>query len=310
MKVIVTTTIFPPSKALEEFEKFSDWKLIVVGDLKTPHELYRFRNLIYLDPEFQETHYKTLSDLLGWNTIQRRNIGYLEALKMGATVIASVDDDNIPYEGWGQNLILDIENTYDCYNPTNSSIRVFDPLSPTNYNHLWHRGYPINKVHQKNSIEKTRRTIKADVQADFWNGDPDIDAIARMVYKPNTTFDNSVFPFTSDCISPFNSQNTFFTRKALKNYFLFPFVGRLDDIWGAFYCLAKGNTVVYNKATVFQDRNEHNILNDFSKEVIGYMNNDNLITKLYEDPENIKDFLPENSYLAYKEYMRIISTFD
>ena len=160
MKVIVTTTIFNPSKALQEFEKLSDWKLIVVGDLKTPHDLYRSRNLIYLDPEFQETNYKVLSDLLGWNTIQRRNIGYIEALKMGATIIASVDDDNIPYEGWGQNLMLNIESKYDCYNPKDKDIKVFDPLSPTNYNHLWHRGFPINKVHLKNNIEKSTTLIK------------------------------------------------------------------------------------------------------------------------------------------------------
>lgn len=308
MKIIVTTTIFTPSKALREFEKLSDWKLIIVGDKKTPHELYRNNtNWIYLDPEYQDAHYKTLSELLGWNTIQRRNIGYIEALKMGATIIASIDDDNIPYEGWGTNLMIDEERHYDCYNPTDETLKVFDPLSPTDYNHLWHRGYPINKVHLKNNITKSSVSINADIQADFWNGDPDIDAIARMVYKPNVSFSDSPFPFTSSVLSPFNSQNTFFSRKALKNYFLFPFVGRLDDIWGSFYCLAKGNKVVYNKATVYQDRNEHNILTDFSKEIVGYMNNDTLISKLYEDPENIKDFLPENSYLAFQEYMKIVS---
>ena len=45
---IVTTTIFKPSKALDLFSKIDGWKLIVVGDLKTPHDLYhKYKNIIY-----------------------------------------------------------------------------------------------------------------------------------------------------------------------------------------------------------------------------------------------------------------------
>ena len=34
----------------------------------------------------------------GWNCIQRRNFVILEALERGATQIALIDDDNIPYQ--------------------------------------------------------------------------------------------------------------------------------------------------------------------------------------------------------------------
>lgn len=34
-KVIVTTTINPPTKAIRLFEAMTDWELVVVGDLKT-----------------------------------------------------------------------------------------------------------------------------------------------------------------------------------------------------------------------------------------------------------------------------------
>ena len=37
-KFIVTTTINPPTKALLKFSKFNGWRLIVVGDLKTPEK--------------------------------------------------------------------------------------------------------------------------------------------------------------------------------------------------------------------------------------------------------------------------------
>ena len=40
-KFIVTTTIQKPTEATLKFIEKSDWHLIVVGDLKTPHETYQ-----------------------------------------------------------------------------------------------------------------------------------------------------------------------------------------------------------------------------------------------------------------------------
>ena len=104
LKAIVTTTINPPTEALIKFAEMKDWKLFVAGDLKTPHEAYKDWN--YIHPEEQSKKYEKLSQLIGWNCIQRRNIGYIEAYKWGARIIASVDDDNIPYENWGETLLF------------------------------------------------------------------------------------------------------------------------------------------------------------------------------------------------------------
>ena len=309
-KYIVTTSIYPPSDAIIKFSNKPEWKLIVVGDKKTPHELYRaINNIIYLDPDFQETNYKTLSDLIGWNCTSRRSIGYVEAIKRGAEIVASVDDDNIPYDDWGTNLILNTPITIDSYKPIDECINVFDPLSPTNHSSLWHRGYPLNYVHNKNNINKEITSIIPDVQADFWDGDPDIDAIERMIYAPTCKFDKNVFPFTSSVMSPFNSQNTFLTKKAIIDYFMFPDTGRMEDIWASYYCLSKQHKVVYNKPTVFQERNAHNYIVDFKNEIIGYENNSKLINELLQNPENIKNFISEKSYKAFKEYQNVISIF-
>ena len=81
-KVIVTTTINKPTKALIKFSLMKDWKLIIVGDLKTPHnDFLKMKNIIYLSPKKQEKLFKKLSDLIGWNCIQRRNFGILCAYK-------------------------------------------------------------------------------------------------------------------------------------------------------------------------------------------------------------------------------------
>lgn len=303
---IVTTTIFSPSKALKLFENMNNWKLIVVGDKKTPHTEYiKNDKIIYLTPEYQESQYKDLSELIGWNCIQRRNIGYIEAYKRGANIIASIDDDNIPYSNWGENLFLNKLISCDIYSPTNKNINVWDPLSATNYNNLWHRGFPINLIQQKNDLNKSFMTITPTIQADFWNGDPDVDAIERLVFNPECTFDIDSFPFSGSVMSPFNSQNTFFTRESIKNFYLFPHVGRMDDIWGSYYAQAKGEKIIYNAPTVIQERNEHDYLVDFSKEVDGYLKNNILIDDLICDPDTIKKYIPERSYKSLGEYVKL-----
>ena len=50
-KIIVTTSIYKPTIATIKFSKIRDWELIVVGDLKTPHNEYDKIDCIYLHPE-------------------------------------------------------------------------------------------------------------------------------------------------------------------------------------------------------------------------------------------------------------------
>ena len=282
-KIIVTTTIYSVSAALKNFATFKDWFLIIVGDKKTPHEEYiKFEsensNVLYMTPKYQEENWKEMSDLIGWNKIGRRNVGYLEALKRGGEIIASVDDDNIPLDNWDKDIrIGKPTNTY--YYETGDI--AFDPIGVTNYKELWHRGYPIQLLHGRNNRYKiTRKTIIPDVQAMFWNGDPDIDAVCRLEHKPMCFFDDKYFPIATNVFSPFNSQNTLFSREALKKYMAIPFIGRMDDIWGAYYLESLGFKVIYTKATVFQDRNIQNLTTNLVNEYRGYEKNVRFIEKI------------------------------
>ncbi len=211
-KVIVTTTINPPTKAIQLFDAMKDWELVVIGDLKTPPD-YRLERGTYVDPDSQTKYDQALSDAIGWNCIQRRNIGLLIAYDMGAEIVAVIDDDNIPLPGWGEDLMIGREVEVNHYETT---LPVFDPVGATNHRHLWHRGYPLQLVPKRDYKAKTRRRMTADVQADFWNGDPDIDAICRMEHAPNCKFDDACFPISSNKPAPFNSQNTFISRRALQ----------------------------------------------------------------------------------------------
>jgi hypothetical protein len=294
-KFIVTTTIQPPTKATKLFAEKEGWQLIVVGDAKTPHDEYKKINCIYLHPEEQEQKYKTISDILGWRTIQRRNIGFIHAWNLGADIVATVDDDNIPYDYWGKNLLLNKEIEVDLYE---AETPVFDPLSVTNTSDLWHRGFPIEYLQKKNNVSyKGKITKKFHIQADLWDGDPDIDAICRLSKSPCVKYEK-ISPFTSNQFSPFNSQNTFLTREVLPHYMVLPFTGRMDDIWGG-YLVEKefGPCVVYNRATVYQERNPQDLVRNLENEIIGYRNTLNLINGSYSLEERVL-----NAYKTYQSY--------
>jgi|TARA_B110000483_G_C18188216_1_gene539835 hypothetical protein len=300
-KFIVSTTINPPTSAIRKFDNFKDWTLIVVGDLKTPKN-YKLKNGIYLNVKDQNLLDKKLSDLVGWNCIERRNLGILLAKKHGADIIALVDDDNIPYKNWGKNLLVGKKkfiNTYNVKTP------VFDPISVTKYKKLWHRGFPLDMLDQREPKLVGKKKITVDVQADFWDGDPDIDAITRIMYKPNCKFEKNVFPFYCKKFSPFNSQNTFLNSTVLKDYFLFPDQGRMHDIWASYFLQYKSNVnVVYNEASVFQKRNVHTAAKDLSDEFIGLKYNSKLINLMKKKSFNYKKFFSERAILAYKQYLK------
>jgi hypothetical protein len=300
MKAIVTTTINPITEAILRFDSMPDWTVIVIGDKKTPLD-YKLQNGIYVSPEEQEKYDKALSDSIGWNCIQRRNFGLLLAHDMNAEIVAVVDDDNIPTNDWGQNVAIGKEIEVNYYQ---TDLLAFDPIGATNESHLWHRGFPLQLLAKRNYKNVFKKNVYPDIQADFWDGDPDIDAICRMEHAPECKFDHALFPIASNAFSPFNSQNTILSGKILKDYFLFPHIGRMDDIWASYYIEAKGYKVLYGKPTVYQIRNEHDLVKDMRQEYLGYENNLQIVKDLKEDPERILQYLPAESINAFNLYRK------
>jgi len=302
-KFIVSTTINQPTEATLKFADLAvknNWIFVMVGDLKTPHQSYRDlenkypENFIYLTPEDQERLCLSLSDAIGWKSIQRRNMGFLYAYQNGADVLATVDDDNIPYSDWGTDLVVGEEVEIDLWEAKNG---FFDPLSATNTPELWHRGYPIEHLRTKNNIDfKGKGKRKVLVQADLWDGDPDIDAICRLANLPCVKYDTKCL-FGSNQISPFNSQNTFVAREVIPHYMVIPHLGRMDDIWGSYLIQKKfPHSVAYNRASVYQDRNPQDLVKNLENEIIGYRNTLPFIKGEYE--------LPEKAQEAYNIYQQ------
>lgn len=299
-KVIVTTTINPPTEAIRRFDAMPDWTLVVIGDQKTPPG-YRLGRGIYVGPEEQQVYDRDLSDGIGWNCIQRRNFGLLWAHDMGADIVAVVDDDNIPYDGWGQDLMVGREVSVRYHT---IDIPAFDPVGATNYPHLWHRGFPLQLLPKRDYSRVELRTIVPDVQADFWNGDPDIDAFCRMEHAPECVFEERYFPMAGSALAPFDSQNTFVAGRLLRDYFLFPKIGRMDDIWAAYHVQAKGARVVFGKPSVYQQRNVHDPIRDMRQEYLGYEQNLAIVQALPNNADALFGFLPPEAVRAFELYRK------
>lgn len=302
-KYIVTTTINKPTEATLKFADMPDWHLVVVGDTKTPHDAYRgLSNITYLSPEDQERIDKPLSDAIGWKSIRRRNLGFVHAYREGADIVATVDDDNIPYQNWGAELYVGTNVEVDIYE---TKCDFFDPISVTEHRNLWHRGFPLQLVSNRCAKLTGRKNVKCLVQAAFWDGDPDVDAVCRITQNPTVKFQN-FHPFATSQLTPFNSQNTFIHRDILPYYLMIPHIGRMDDIWGA-YMLQQRFTqpdpyIIFTSATVYQARNEHDLTVDMEEEMIGYQCNPRIAT------EAVYDLVPDRSRDAIDAYFKAFET--
>ena len=83
----------------------------------------------------------------------------------------------------------------------------------------------------------------------------------------------------------------------------------MDDIWASYYVISKGFKVVYNKPSVFQKRNKHDLTKDMQKEFIGYENNLNLIKDLKININKIRHYIPNKSFKAFYSINLILNKF-
>ncbi len=277
---LITTTINVP-KVLDLYRAHgSEVEIFVAADEKTPQLVEEFcgsKAINYLTLSSQDYLYPELSRLIGRNTIARRNIALLEALKWGAEIIVTVDDDNIPIASdyfdqfeialatpFSGVQVRGISHWFDVGN-------FLDPPSP-------HRGFPLETL---NAYEVEYAVdAKVGVAAGICLGDPDIAAFTRLarhptVYRGSQLLDAGVV-VSPDTWTVFNSQNTAFLRELAPCFLMLPQIGRYDDIFASIVAQKimydRGLQVHFGKPYVWQQRNPHNLVSDLKKELWGYEN--------------------------------------
>lgn len=117
------------------------------------------------------------------------------------------------------------------------------------------------------------------IQQGLADENPDVDAIYRLTFPlPQNFRSDRRVALGSGAWCPFNSQNTTWYPEAFPLLYLPAYCSfRMTDIWRSFVAQriawANGWSVLYHEPTVWQDRNDHDLMRDFADEIPGYMNN-------------------------------------
>lgn len=297
---VIITTINNPSKAVQLFSAIEGVNLIVVGDKRTPSNWFT-PGAMFLSSETQEKLEFGISRFLPFNHYSRKNIGYLHAMTGGAEIIVDTDDDNLPKHDWGFPPFV------DDYNRTPSNLGFVNVYRHFTAQHIWPRGFPLNLINSKDTCftdDSTVGRVSVGVWQGLADGDPDVDAIYRLVLNHSCYFDDKEpLVLSSGTICPFNSQNTAFIQELFPLLYLPTFVSfRYTDILRGFIAQPImwqfGFSLGFTKATVIQERNYHDYMEDFASEVPCYFNAHDIIDTVV-GRTNSAFSISENLYEAY-----------
>lgn len=280
---LVTTTINIPH-VLKLYRALGpDVHFFIAGDRRSPDtEIVEFLQDIpertYLSIDQQYKLGFSSAKALPENCIQRRNIAMLAALQWGADVIVSVDDDNSPMARpfWQPSYFDYVEQTFRT---PFSGLKSGGPGHWFDVGQLLippaqHRGFP-NRF--SSEVFSPVTAAKVGVVAGICLGNPDVDAYTRMAGQP-TVHQVSELLRAGIVVDPgtktvFNSQNTAISRAFAPAWFMWPHVGRYDDILASLVVQRlmrpRGYHVHFGQPFVWQQRNPHNLVSDLKSEMWG-----------------------------------------
>ncbi len=270
-KYIVITSVNNLTEAVRKFAEVEGWRVVLVGDRKTP-PVDEYPNVTFLSVEEQGRLGFNLYDFCPFDHYSRKNLGYLYAIKSGAEFIADTDDDNIPYDFWGRDV-----SPEPCSMEVVTGPKVVNVYRFFTDEFVWPRGFPLPLV-SGGSMPEVREMH--DQRIGVWQGlvdrDPDVDAIYRLVYGKLIEF-NSRPPIVLDegVYCPFNSQNTIWSAEAFPYLYLPAHVNfRFTDILRGYIAQrgiwALNMKLAFTSASAYQDRNEHDLMSDFTDEIPCY----------------------------------------
>ncbi len=304
MQSLVITSIAGDNHAvLQQYAKATkdnNTEFILIGDKKTP-QLFNLDNCNYFSIEQQENQGFKLAENLPYNHYARKNIGYLLAAKNGSETIIETDDDNIPYpDFWKKRDVFHKVKTAE----NSDWVNIYNLFTDKK---TWTRGFPLELINEKKEINFIEKKSECPIQQGLADDNPDVDAAFRLTHELPITFKpNLSYALGNNAISPFNSQNTTWFRKAFPLLYLPSYCSfRMTDIWRSFIAQriawTCGWNILYHSPTVFQERNEHNILKDFEDEIPGYLNNSKIMKTLQElDLKSGEENIFDNLRTVYK----------
>lgn len=279
MRGIAVTTIASQNslgiQRLFKLAEITSSQLVVIGDRKTPDwnqpSLPSFVHFFSL--EDQARKWPKLSTLLPHNHYARKNLAYLWAIENDIEVLLDTDDDN-----YAEVDIFEFSpRSYRLYTGSRQWVNTYAHFGRKE---IWPRGLPLEEAYKP--LEKTLRiegSLNWHCFQSIVDGDPDLDAIGRMLNPHQQIFeDEDHLILSANNFCPTNSQATLWKRP------LFPFLYlpitssfRMTDIWRGIIISGfqnlNGFQTAFGKLGFTQERNEHDLISDFVDEISGHVHN-------------------------------------
>ncbi|MGB3948371.1 MAG: STELLO glycosyltransferase family protein [Bacteroidia bacterium] len=256
---------------------------IVIGDTKSPAE-FQLDGCDFWSVERQLSLPFELAKITPTRHYSRKNLGYLVAIKNGATEITETDDDNIPREEFWQEKNREVKS----YAFANAGwVNVYHYFTK---NKIWPRGFPLEELQNKQIDLSALKleSVNCPIQQGLADENPDVDAVYRLTYPLPINFEiKTRLALGTNAWSPFNSQNTHWFKEAFALLYLPSYCSfRMTDIWRSYVAQRIAWecdwSVLYHESTVWQERNEHNLMKDFEDEIPGYSNNFRICKELQD----------------------------
>jgi hypothetical protein len=281
---LIITSIAPSTnKVLQTFAcecPQNNVHFIVIGDSKSPVG-FSLSNCDFYSLDQQRRLSFNLAGSLPECKYSRKNLGYLLAMKQGANIIVETDDDNFPTaEFWEERSA----NQKSHILSNKGWVNIYRYYTTEN---IWPRGFALEHLRDESAgLDNKTEYLHCPIQQGLCDENPDVDGVYRLVLPLPVTFQragNIALGNGSWC--PFNSQNTTWFKEAFPLMYLPTRCNfRMTDIWRSFIAQriawVNGWNILFSNATVYQQRNEHNLLKDFEDEIPGYLNNRMICEKL------------------------------
>jgi hypothetical protein len=274
---LIVTSISRPNQILSSLAEGARQRNIpfyIIGDVPSPADFYLDGCDFYSLSRQAELGFRTSAEC-PQRHYARKNIGYLLAIQNGAEMIIETDDDNAPRESfWNERVrkqsVPGVQST--------GWINAYAYFSDLR---IWPRGLPLDAVQSEAPPmeQLSSELFDCPVQQGLADDNPDVDAIYRLVLPLPVQFrSDRRIALASGAWCPFNSQNTTWWADAFPLLYLPAYCSfRMTDIWRSFVAqrIAWANdwAVLFTEATVWQERNDHNLLRDFQDEIPGYLHN-------------------------------------
>jgi hypothetical protein len=293
---LVITSISHPNAQLTRFAEESarhGCRFILIGDSKSPAD-FELLSCDYWSLERQRSMEFELACTIPEGHYSRKNLGYLQAMSEGAEIIIESDDDNFARDAFWSPRTPVVSAV-----PLSSAgwVNVYGYFSD---DRIWPRGFPLEHLHKPCAeLKECEQDILCPIQQGLADENPDVDAVYRLTSPlPRSFLKKASIALGAGSWCSFNSQNTTWFQKVFPLLYLPSFCNfRMTDIWRSFVaqriCWANGWHVHFHAPTVWQERNEHDLLQDFNDEIPGYLNNVAICRELEQ-----LDLVPGEAFLA------------